>query len=262
MSMYPDMYGFAGMEDMGQLENVLIAVIGVYLVMMLFAGIYSIVVYILDSLGMYSIAKRRGIHHPWLAWIPVANSWLLGSISDQYQYVAKNKTTSRRKVLLGLSIATYALSWVVVVLCVVVVVNAVMALGATGDISTQFIGSLALVYILDLVMLIVAIVQTVFMYIAYYDLFVSSRPNSATAFLVLGIFFSFLLPYFVFACRKKDDGMPVKRPPVQPEAPQYIPAPVEAEPEAVQEPEIISEPEASQEPVATEEDFEPEKEEK
>lgn len=225
MSMYPDMYGFTGMGDMGQLENVVVAILGVYLVILLIASVYSLVVYILNSLGMYSIAKRRGIHHPWLAWIPVANVWVLGSISDQYQYVAKNKVTNRRKVLLGLNIPVYILAWVVVALCVKVVMDAVVVAGYSSDITTQLLGSIALLYILDFVMLIVAIIQTVFAYIAYYDLFVSSRPGNAVAFLVLSIIFSFLLPYFVFACRKRDDGMPVKQVPVQPEESRYIPAP-------------------------------------
>jgi len=239
MSMYPDMYGFSGMEGLGQMEDALIMFLGIYLVILLLASIYSIVVYVLHSLGLFSIAKRRGIRHPWLAWIPVANVWVLGSISDQYQYVAKGMVRNRRKVLLGLTIATYALLipfWIVYFSFLGQFVSSTFQGMAPADILAPAM----LLLLISLVMLVVAVIQTVFAYIAYYDLFTSSRPNSAVVFLVLGILFSFLLPYFVFACRKKDDGMPPRR-----EDPQPV--------------ELISEaPVYEQEDTVTEEDFEPE----
>ena len=49
------------------------------------ASIIQIAVYVFTSLALYTIAKRRGINHPWLSWIPVANVWILGSIADQYR---------------------------------------------------------------------------------------------------------------------------------------------------------------------------------
>ena len=76
-----------------------------YLLMLAFA----VLSYVFQSLGMYTIAKRRGIHNPWLAWVPVGSSWLLGSISDQYHYVVKGEERSKRKVLLGLQIGFIAL---------------------------------------------------------------------------------------------------------------------------------------------------------
>ena len=63
-------------------------------------GIFGIASYILTSLAIYTISRRRVLRKAWLAWVPVVNCWLLGSISDHYQYVAKQKVTRRRKVLL------------------------------------------------------------------------------------------------------------------------------------------------------------------
>ena len=231
--------------EMQGAEDMVMAFLGVFLVVMLISSIYSLVVYILHSVGVYSIAKRRGIHHPWLAWIPIAKVWTLGSISDQYQYLAKKKVTNRRKVLLGLTIATEVIAWGVIVIAVKVIVDAVALIGAGSAITTQILSSVMLMYVVYWVMLIVAIVMTVFIHIADYDLFVSSRPANAVLFLVLSIIFSFLMPYFVFACRKRDDGMPAREAPVQPEAPQYIPAPQPAD---------------SDVPVAEEQDFAPEEE--
>ena len=55
----------------------------------LLSGIFSgvpttligIATYVLSALGLYTIAKRRGLNHPWLAWIPVASAWTVGSWS-------------------------------------------------------------------------------------------------------------------------------------------------------------------------------------
>lgn len=247
MSMYPDMYDFSGFAGMGAIEDAMLVFLAVYLIIMLFAGIYAIAVYVLQSLGMYTIAKRRGIHNPWLAWIPVGNMWILGSISDQYQYVAKRNVRSRRRTLLGLMIALYAL------LVLIYVFAFATGIGAVGSAVTQEFGAgmivpLILLVIVYLALMVIAIIAAVFQYIAVYDLFASCKPNNAVLFLVLGILFNFLLPFFIFACRKKDEGMPPRRQNVQP-TPPVIEAPVE-----IPETPVYTQPDDG----VTEEDFEPE----
>ena len=91
----------------------------IYLVMVFFSFAFSIVSYILTSLGTYTIAERRGIRHPWLTWIPVGNLWILGSISDQYQYIVKGKIKNRRKALLGLCIGVFAAYILMIVAAIV-----------------------------------------------------------------------------------------------------------------------------------------------
>ncbi len=71
--------------------------IAFYLIYVLFMLMVYGGTYVLQALSLYSIAKRRGIGKPWLSWIPVANTWILGSISDQYQYVVKGKVRNKRK---------------------------------------------------------------------------------------------------------------------------------------------------------------------
>ena len=70
-----------------------------------------------------------------------------------------------------------------------------------------------------------------------YDLYKSCNPSRAVLFLLLSIFVAYPQPFFVFACRNQDLGMPPRR---QPQPVQEIPAVVEtaetAEPaEAVEE---------------------------
>ncbi len=45
----------------------------IYRMLNAFPMLLTVAGYILSSLGFYTLAKRRGIRHPWLSWIPVAN---------------------------------------------------------------------------------------------------------------------------------------------------------------------------------------------
>ena len=65
---------------------------------------YCCFLYIMRALGLYRIAKRRGVHHPWLAWIPCGRDWLLGAVSDHYRYTVKSKRQYFRWFLLLLSV--------------------------------------------------------------------------------------------------------------------------------------------------------------
>lgn len=182
-------------------------VFGIFLIVYLLALAFSVVSYVLGAVGMYRIAKRRGIHHAWLSWIPVGSSWLLGSISDHYQYVVKQKVTKRRKVLLILSI-------ICTVMCFVFGTGAGILTAAeiAGDLSAGAILSVAMMAIGYLGLLGLSIAITVICYIAYYDLFRSCKPGNAVLFLVLSIIFNVTLPFFVFFISNSDEGMPARRP--------------------------------------------------
>lgn len=202
----PDTYVYepeaAGMAAVGVIALI---IVGFYLLVFGFL----ILTYVLQSLGMYTIAKRRGIHKPWLAWVPVGNMWILGSISDQYQYVVKGRVRNRRKVLTGLTVGMYALMVPVYVLYFMMIIFAAAAPEAVGE--EPALVYLLLVFLAVLAMMIVAIVAMVFQYIAIYDLFASCEPNNAVVYLVLSILINVTLPFFMFACRKKDLGMPPRK---------------------------------------------------
>lgn len=192
-------------------------------------NLLSIVSYVLFSLGLYTVAKRRMINHPWLSWIPVANIWILGSLSDQYRYVVRGQNKSKRKVLLTLKIVAVALSVVIVVVCLGAVFN--LAAGAVYGMDEEQlfrevfsmlfgVGGLALVTVP------VTVVLAVFRYMALYDLYLSFDPENAVLFLVLSIIFAVTEPFFIFFNRQKDRGMP----PRAPQQPQQIPTQQAQEP--------------------------------
>ena len=200
---------------------------GIMLIIYLLLLGVSVVCLVLNAVGMYRIAKRRGIHHPWLAWIPIGNSWLLGSISDHYQYIVKQKVTNRRKIMLIFNIILVAVS-------VLLVVSTVLLAVAGSDNMGGTILTVAMLLISYLAMLGLSITIYVFSFIALFDLFRSCRPEYDVLFLVLSIFLGGAV--FVFACSGYDKGMPARRTPPHP-APVQIPSQPETPVQTQQVPE-------------------------
>lgn len=176
--------------------------------------LFSIVIYVLTAVALYTIAKRRGLNKPWLAWIPVLNCWILGSLSDQYRYVVKGENKSKRKVLLTLNILTMILSIAIIVCCVVMIVQVVS--GAINEVNEEQLLEMILgptfgMVGLCLPMVGIAIAYAIVYYMALYDVYKSLDPSNCVLFLVLSILFGITEPFFLFFNRNKDLGMPPRR---------------------------------------------------
>ena len=192
-----------------------------YTVYSMVASSFGIALYVLRALGLYSIAKRRGINRPWMSWVPVLDLWVLGCISDQYQYVVNGNVRNKRKWLLGLSIAMAVLYIVFAVLIGVAVFGAVG--GMTGSMNDNQLVATLLGPVMGLVVGVIplvgiAIAVMAIRYVAMYDLYTSCNPQNNVLFLVLSIFFTVAEPFFLFFVRNKDEGMPPRR-----QQPQDIP---------------------------------------
>ena len=188
---------------------------------------FGIASYVLRALGMYSIARRRGINHPWMSWIPVLDLWVLGCISDQFQYVVKGKEKNKRKWLLGLNIALAVVYIVFFVFCGVAVAGAITATsgGMREDrLTAALMGPVMSMLVCLIPLMAIAIAVMVIRYVAMYDLYTSCNPQNNVLFLVLSIFFTVTEPFFVFFIRNKDEGMPPRRQPRYiPQEPRYEP---------------------------------------
>ena len=183
------------------------AMIGIVLGILLVALLVGLVFYVLQSVALYSIAKRRGINNAWLAWIPIGTNWIMGSISDQYQYVVNGKIKNKRKIMLILSLCPIAIN------LIARVVSTALLLASVGSSATEVVMvSSAVTAVQSVVNAGFSIALAVYGCIALYDLYTSCCPNNNVLFLVLGIIFSFLTPFFLFFNRKRDDGMPPRRP--------------------------------------------------
>ena len=168
-------------------------------------AVFNVGMYVLGALALYSLAQRRGIRHGWLAWVPVANCWLLGSLSDQYRYLVRGEYRAKRKGLLILSGILAAL--VIALASLGIAAGITMFMGRPGSTG----GLMAALVILGSVTFVVSIVRIVVRFIALADLYRSMDPDNGTAFLVLSILFPVTEPFFLFFNRNKDLGMPPRR---------------------------------------------------
>lgn len=62
------------MGDLGGM-GALWAILGVFVLLFALIGL---VFYILKSIGLQTLAAKRGIENPWLAWIPIADLYIMG----------------------------------------------------------------------------------------------------------------------------------------------------------------------------------------
>lgn len=183
------------------------------LVYMLVVFAVSALFYVFQSLGYYTTAKRRGIKNPWLAWVPVGITWIMGCVSDQYQYVAKGRVRNKRKAMLILSIITLV---AVVAFYIFYFAFLFSMMESEMAVSEDIIGTVLLMLLFALVMAGVSIALTVLQYITLYDLYASSDPKNAVLFIVLSIVVNASMPFLIFACRNKDLGMPPRKAPEEP----------------------------------------------
>lgn len=196
-----------------------------------FSVLLDIAIYVCTALNIYEIAQRRGVKNPWLAWVPVANVWVLGSISDHYQKLAKDKKTNRRKILLGMQIGMVLSSIVLLFVCVIVLAASGVAYTALlggaelgpdiGASMTSVVSSIVpyviAMFLGSMVLLVCAVVYLIFFYMSDYDLYRSCQPEYAVLYLVLSILVPFARVVILFIIRNRDEGLL----PPQPAQPYY-----------------------------------------
>ena len=160
------------------------------------ALLFSIAIYVFTALSLYTVAKRRGIAAPWLAWVPVAGLWVLGSLSDRY--LTQGQIRHKRISLLVWTGASWVLTGGIVV-------------GTIAAIAGASVGAILTVLCLALAVACAAIVYVVLYFMALYDVYASCDPQNAALYLVLSVFFRFLVPVFLFLSRNLEKGMPPRK---------------------------------------------------
>lgn len=129
----------------------------------------AIALYVLGALGLYRLAKNRGIPYAWIAWIPWIQNWLLGDLTGGEMWGFGGSSL------------------------VLVLTPPVLALLSMTGVGALLAAPLSIAFV-------------VYTYMVLYKLFKMYAPDTAVLFLVLGILFSFLIPiwYFIIRNNKPD----------------------------------------------------------
>lgn len=87
------MYNNYGIDELFASRIAITIIIIVFGIILLIGLIF----YVLNSIGLYRMAKKVGNDKAWLAWIPIANTWLMFTLPDsEYRILAINKVIQSR----------------------------------------------------------------------------------------------------------------------------------------------------------------------
>jgi|GEM_PF-4179515 len=196
----------------------------------IFVGIVYLVFYLLRSVGLYRLAKRRQLSAPGIAWLPVLYRYTAGAIADDISGKNQGKKTSFRFILLAGSLVMFVLNiinWVLVVRMVQVmipilwyIIDNPYALDpdnpyAVFETFPEYTQATTYTNLFNSISSLVSLAVFIVLVIVLYKIYKEYRPGSATAWTVLNIIFPFLQSVFPFALRNSV--------PMQQAGPRYTP---------------------------------------
>lgn len=189
----PSPYGM-GVEVPEWLPILGVVIVLFYLLLLAF----GIADYVLSSIGIHTLGKRRGVSYPWLAWIPVARNRALGAIADEYD---GQRGLKKRwgKTLLTLSIICTAGFMVMYSAFVIILITA----AGFAISEEEMVVMVLLAYIPLLIVAVIGIVQTICSSVCVYKIFESTVPERSLLYLILYILVPLAGSICLFSCRNK-----------------------------------------------------------
>lgn len=171
------------------------------------SAVIGIAIYLLESISVYKMAKSAEIKNPWLAFIPVANDWVFGTLAEKYK--KKNGTKSARfgiilPVLEGIVlIETIALTIFTVISIKEITGYALDAVNTSSEMAPEQFMSLIPVIILYFALMAVAFAYAVVFFIALWRVYYSFDKSNATLYIVLSVIFTISVPIILFIIRNR-----------------------------------------------------------
>lgn len=171
------------------------------------SAVIGIAIYLLESISVYKMAKSAEIKNPWLAFIPVANDWVFGTLAEKYK--KKNRTKSARfgiilPVLEGIVlIEAIALTIFTVISIKEITGYALDAVNTSSEMAPEQFMSLIPVIILYFALMAVAIAYAVVFFIALWRIYSSFDKSNATLYIVLSVIFTISVPIILFIIRNR-----------------------------------------------------------
>ena len=176
-------------------------------IMYVFSLVFGLAQYIMNAVAYMRMAKKVGVKNGWLAFIPIADLFILGKIADT---TAKKKNNAKR--LLVSQIIVFVLVIVLAVCTAIVGISAAMAIG-TSEITALTVSMIPFALVL-IGFSVAAVFVAVYVYIAqYYVCEIFGGKNRIYWFLGIilgGMLISSIIPPVLllilsFCDAKKDD---------------------------------------------------------
>lgn len=184
-------------------EKTAILITCIVLVIYLFALGIGLANYIMRSLALYRIASRRQVPNPWLSWVPVASSWLIGNIADDYD--ERNGIKRKWRVVL-LTLSIISIGGIVIgyigLIAWMVTMTIDSRLSYVGNL-TGMITSVIVIYIFIIIAAVVAMAKSFCEVICTYKIFESTVPEKSVKYLLLYLLVPLAGSICLLKCKEK-----------------------------------------------------------
>lgn len=206
------------LENGGVGESIISTILSVLAVVLAVVFLVGIVFYILRAVALYNLGKNRGVRLYGLAWVPIANNWVLGGIADAHDKY-DNRDYKWRHILLWLAVGIAAIGVLMGTSLSRSVEGVVASAYSSGDMTASLLSGIGGAGSLSSVFLAAVTAYSVCSYIAYFKLFESTSPTSCIILLIIGIVIPIAQPIILMCVRHKNADVGFE--PTQP----AIPAP-------------------------------------
>ncbi len=181
--------------------GIVIVVLFIYLILMGFL----VAAYVLQSLAFHTLARRRGIANPWLAWIPCGNYWIAGALARDHD---KQNGIDRRwdKTLLILSVASIASFFVIYIVFFILIIMLGLEPSnetLTEEFALKMIAPIVIFYIVLILVMVAMMALQTLTYVCVYKIFESTVPEKTLKYFLIYLLVPFAAPFCLFACRNK-----------------------------------------------------------
>lgn len=190
-----------------------------YAIFYLFTMAYAAFAYVGVSLGGSRMARKVGMNHPWMFWVPGANVYAMGKLADTQASLCEGKTTKFRKKLLVWTIilASAAVIWAIVMTVIVAMAAVNGMLDDSGNVTisdasgdTAIVGYLLALLISSLLLIVPFIIYLVVYYKSLYRIYKLYAPGGAVGFTVLSFFAEPAIPILFLILSGKDPVLPLQ----------------------------------------------------
>lgn len=153
---------------------------GTLMAIFAFGAIIGIALYVLKSLALMEMARSLNIEHPWLAWIPIADTFIMGKILGTFNHDTSYETNLGGNLKFNFSLQYQKPEYMIPLLYLL----------AIGGHLIPFVGRF------------VSTIAWLLFLVALYELYRLCRPKNALIYTVLSAIFVPLIPIFLFLNRK------------------------------------------------------------
>ena len=198
----------------GDAAEALLPAISIFFgILLLFTLLLTVLFYVFRSIGLYGMAKSCRLPAPGLAWVPIANLYVIGALAETGCRTYGKKPLPYRGLLLGGAILNTVCGFAVGILCGALFSRVFFNLTAGNELSDEALAE-SLLYPLPAFLLIVFLVSAlsialaVLEYMALYQIYKLFAPENAVLYTVLSVLLSCTTPFLLFSLRRRQPGAP------------------------------------------------------